>query len=111
MQVAESLPQASSWRASPLAALALAIVIMLASIAVLDLTGGPVSDTSGVVSEVAKGAEGGATVILANGMRVEAKIGSAFKPRAGDSVEVVIHESGITGPRSYVIVGPKDERR
>ena len=111
MQVAESLPQASSWRASPLAALSLAVVIMLASIAVLDLTGGPVSDTSGVVQEVAKRADGGATVVLANGMRVEAKIGGGFKPRAGDAVEVVIHESGMAGPRSYLIVGPKEERR
>lgn len=108
MQAAESLPQKTAWRAGPFAALSLAIAIMLASIAVLDLTGGPISDTSGVVQEVSKGADGFATVLLANGTRVEAGIGRGFDPRPGDEVEVVIHEKTMNGPRSYVVVGPKE---
>jgi len=108
MQVAESLPQKPAWRAGPFAALSLAIVIMLASIAVLDLTGGPISDTSGVVQEMTKGPDGFATVVLANGTRVKAAIGRGFNPRAGDEVEVVIREKTMTGPRSYVVVGPKE---
>lgn len=108
MQVAETLPQRAAWRASPFAALALAVAIMLASIAVLDLTGGPVSDTSGVVKEISKGAERNAIVQLANGTRVQASVDSAFNPRPGDEVEVVIRESAMSGPRSYIVVGPKE---
>jgi hypothetical protein len=108
MQVAETLPQRAAWRASPLAAVALAVLIMLASIGILDLTGGPISDTTGVVKDVAQGPNGVATVQLANGMRVPASIGSGFSPRAGDEVEIVIREKTMAGPRSYIVVGPRE---
>jgi hypothetical protein len=92
MQVAETLPQRAAWRASPFAALALAVLIMLASLGILDLTGGPVSDTTGIVKEVSTGPNEAATVQLANGMLVHASLGSGFRPRAGDEVEIVIRE-------------------
>jgi hypothetical protein len=111
MQVAETLPQRAAWRASPFTALALAFLIMLASIGILDLTGGPISDTTGIVKEVSKAPDGLATVQLANGMLVHASLGSGFRPRAGDEVEIVIREKTMAGPRAYIVVGPREERK
>lgn len=111
MHIAESLPQASGSRTHPVAALGLALVIMLASIGVLHMTGGPVSETAGVVKDVSKGRDGTATVQLANGMRVRAKIAAGFDPRPGDQVQLTVHEGTMAGTDSYEVAGPREQRK
>ena len=108
MQAAEALPQRSAWRTKPLAALSLAAVIMLASIAMLDVTGGPVSETVCTVKSVSHPT---ATVQLPGGSLVEAQIRKGVDPPPGDRMAVLVHERTLTGARSYEVMGPPDEHK
>ncbi|HXZ48003.1 MAG TPA: hypothetical protein VEG27_03230 [Usitatibacter sp.] len=94
-------------------ALALAAALLVGAFLAMELAGGPFASASGVVGAVEPapaGADTRATVLLASGARVEARLPGRIRARPGQAVEVrVASRLLLPGPASYEILEVKDD--
>lgn len=96
-------------------AISVAILILAVAVGVLDMTGGPTSESSGVVKSVAMVPSGTgrpeqvASVVLANGSVVQAKVLRTEEARPGREVRLLVHRRIISGASSYEVVEPMKE--